>query len=54
MLELDIKADNARELIEQFHHYIGGSIDEKWSETILTIDNEFAKEAFVIFLLMAA
>lgn len=43
MLELDIKADNARELIEQFHHYIGGSIDEKWSETILTIDNEFAK-----------
>lgn len=43
MIEIDIVADSPRDLLDQINEKIGGKIDTKWNESVLTIDNEFAK-----------
>lgn len=42
MIEIEIKADNSKEILEQIQEKIGGSIDEQWSECTLVINNDIA------------
>jgi len=42
MIEIEIKVDNTKEILEEIQNYIGGTIDEKWSEYTLHLDNDLA------------
>ena len=43
MIEIEIFANNTKETLEEIQNYIGGTIDEKWSECTLVVDNEKAR-----------
>ncbi|MGS2727026.1 helix-turn-helix transcriptional regulator [Psychroserpens sp. BH13MA-6] len=43
MKEIIITPENAKDLINQIQEAIGGTIDEKWNEYSLTLDNENAR-----------
>ena len=42
MIEIEILADNTKEILEEIQKHIGGKIEEKWSECTLIVDNEIA------------
>ena len=42
MIEIEIKAANSKEILEDFQKHIGGTILEQWSECTLIVDNDFA------------
>jgi AraC-like DNA-binding protein len=43
MIEIEIVADSQKDLLEQINDKIGGTIESSWNESILTIDNQYAK-----------
>lgn len=43
MIEIEIKADNTKEILEYIQKHIGGTIIELWSECTLIVDNDLAK-----------
>tara|TARA_R110000868_G_scaffold137246_3_gene350719 strand:+ start:75 stop:1103 length:1029 start_codon:yes stop_codon:yes gene_type:complete len=42
MIEIEIIADNSKEILEQLKEKIGGEIDEQWSECTLVVNNDIA------------
>src|SRR5690606_1962200 len=42
MTEIEIIADNTKEVLQEIQKHIGGVIDEKWSECCLTVNNDKA------------
>ncbi|ULC59128.1 AraC family transcriptional regulator [Flaviramulus sp. BrNp1-15] len=42
MIEIEIIADNTKEILEEIKKHIGGTINEKWSEYTLVVDNDMA------------
>lgn len=43
MIKIEITAENSKEIIENIQKHIGGTIEEKWSECTLIVDNGLAK-----------
>ncbi|SFD14921.1 helix-turn-helix domain-containing protein [Algibacter pectinivorans] len=43
MIEIEIKAENSKEILEEIQSRIGGNIEEKWSENTLYVNNEIAE-----------
>ncbi|WOD44393.1 AraC family transcriptional regulator [Hwangdonia lutea] len=43
MIEIEIKASNTKEILEDIQKHIGGTIIELWSECTLIVDNDLAK-----------
>ncbi|WP_034041469.1 helix-turn-helix transcriptional regulator [Wocania ichthyoenteri] len=42
MIEIEIIADNTKEILEEIQKHIGGTIVEQWSECTLIVDNDLA------------
>ena len=51
MIEIEIIANSDKNFLEQIVNVIGGSITSNWSESVLTVDNEYAsgKMRFIPF-----
>ena len=43
MIEIEINAENSKEILENIQKHIGGTIEDKWSEYTLNVDNDIAK-----------
>ncbi|MEP3839118.1 MAG: AraC family transcriptional regulator [Algibacter sp.] len=43
MKEIEIKVEDSKEILEEIQRHIGGTIEEKWSESMLKINNDIAK-----------
>jgi len=43
MVEIELIAENTKDILEQLQDVIGGEIIEEWSECDLVVDNEYAK-----------
>ncbi|MFD1163666.1 AraC family transcriptional regulator [Hwangdonia seohaensis] len=43
MIEIEIKANNSKEILEDIQNHIGGTILELWSECTLIVDNDLAE-----------
>ncbi len=42
MIEIEIIADNTKEVLQEIQKHIGGTVEEKWSECCLTVNNNNA------------
>ncbi|KAA5820601.1 helix-turn-helix transcriptional regulator [Algibacter amylolyticus] len=43
MIEIEINAENSKEILEEIQRQIGGKIEEKWSENTLHVNNDIAE-----------
>ena len=43
MIEIELIADSPKDLLEQINDEVNGTIETKWNESILSVDNELAK-----------
>ena len=43
MIEIEIVAENNKDILGEIQKHVGGTIEEKWSEYTLVVDNDLAK-----------